>query len=103
MFLDIIPNDMADEVAIQLKIVLDHVFLAVIVQSFSRHCCLESSADEGLDPIACYRLPGTLITLTTVLESDTINHDFYFSSLMVPLIHLFYGKPKVIHQSINLL
>ena len=34
MFLDIIPNDMADEVAIQLKIVLDHVFLAVIVQSF---------------------------------------------------------------------
>ena len=34
MFLDIIPNDMVDEVAIQLKIVLDHVFLAVITQSF---------------------------------------------------------------------
>lgn len=28
------PSDMADEVAIQLKIVLDHVFLAVITQSF---------------------------------------------------------------------
>ena len=88
---------MADEEAIQLKIVLDHAILAVITQSFFQACCLKSSGDEGPDQIACYRLPGTLITLTTVLENATINHDFYFSSLMVSLIHLFYGKPKFIH------
>ena len=43
MFLDIIPNDdMADEVVIQLKIVLDHVFLAVITQSFFLTLLFES-------------------------------------------------------------
>mgnify|MGYP002628206138 FL=1 len=92
-FPESVRSDMADEAAIQLKTVLDYVFShshqPILIPSIAD---LKSSGDQGSDPVASWRLPGTAIELTTVLDSDTNNQNFYFSSYTVSSIHEMYEE-----------
>jgi MscS family membrane protein len=92
-FPESVRGDMADEAAIQLKTVLDYVFShshqPILIPSIAD---LKSSGDQGSDPVASWRLPGTAIELTTVLDSDTNNQNFYFSSHTVSSIREMYEE-----------
>ena len=92
-FPESVRSDMADEAAIQLKTVLDYVFShshqPILIPSIAD---LKSSGDQGSDPVASWRLPGTAIELTTVLDSDTNNQNFYFSSHTVSSIREMYEE-----------
>ena len=92
-FPESVRGDMADEAAIQLKTVLDYVFShsrqPILIPNIAD---LKSSGDQGSDPVASWRLPGTAIELTTVLDSDTNNQNFYFSSHTVSSIREMYEE-----------
>ena len=92
-FPESVRSDMADEAAIQLKTVLDYVFShsrqPILIPNIAD---LKSSGDQGSDPVASWRLPGTAIELTTVLDSDTNNQNFYFSTYTVSSIREMYEE-----------
>ena len=92
-FPESVRSDMADEAAIQLKHVLDYVFShshqPIIIPSIAD---LKTSSDDGSDPVTSWRIPGTAIELTTVLDSDTNNQNFYFASNTVSSIHEMYDE-----------
>jgi MscS family membrane protein len=92
-FPESVRSDMADEAAIQLKHVLDYVFShshqPIIIPSIAD---LKTSSDDGSDQVTSWRIPGTAIELTTVLDSDTNNQNFYFASNTVSSIHEMYDE-----------
>ena len=92
-FPESIRSDMTDEAAIQLKHVLDYVFShshqPINIPSIAD---LKSSDDGSSNPPASWRIPGTAIELTTLLDRDTNNKNYYFSSNTVSSIHEMYDK-----------
>ena len=78
-FPESIRSDMTDEAAIQLKHVLDYVFShshqPINIPSLDD---LKSSDDGSSNPPASWRIPGTAIELTTVIDRDTNNENYYF-------------------------
>ena len=92
-FPESVRSDLTEEAAIQLKHVLDYVFShshqPIIIPSLAD---LETSGDEGSDPVASWRIPGTAIELTTALDSNTNNQNFYFSTNTVSSIHDMYDE-----------
>jgi MscS family membrane protein len=92
-FPESIRSDMTDEAAIQLKHVLDYVFShshqPIIIPSIAD---LKLSDDDNSNPPASWRIPGTAIELTTVLDRDTNNENYYFSSNTVSSIHEMYDE-----------
>ena len=94
-FPESVRSDMADEAAIQLKHILDYVFShsnqPIIIPSIAD---LKTSSDDGSDPVTSWRIPGTAIELTTVLDSDTNNQNFHFASNTVSSIHEMYDEIK---------
>ena len=92
-FPESVRSDMADEAAIQLKHILDYVIShshqPIIIPSIAD---LKTSSDDGSDQVTSWRIPGTAIELTTVLDSDTNNQNFYFASNTVSSIHEMYDE-----------
>ncbi len=92
-FPESVRSDMADEAAIQLKHVLDYVFShghqKIVIPNIDD---LKTSADAGADSMSSWRIPGTAIELTTVIDNHTSNENFYFSSNTVASIHEMYEE-----------
>ena len=92
-FPESVRSDMADEAAIQLKHVLDYVFShshqPIIIPSIDE---LKSSDDGGSNSVKSWRIPGTAIELTTELDHDATNDNYYFSSNTVSSIHEMYDE-----------
>ena len=92
-FPESVRSDMADEAAIQLKHVLDYVFShshqKIVIPNIDD---LKTAADAGADSMSSWRIPGTAIELTTVIDNDTSNENFYFSSNTVASIHEMYEE-----------
>ena len=84
-FPESVRSDMADEAAIQLKHVLDYVFShshkPIVILSIGDLTL--SNDDSGSNPSASWRIPGTAIELTTVLDHDPNHENYYFSSSTV--------------------
>ena len=92
-FPESVRSDMADEAAIQLKHVLDYVFShshQPILMPNSAD--LKSSLDTSSNPVSSWRIPGTAIELTTDIERDSNNENFYFSSNTVSSIREMYDE-----------
>lgn len=83
--------DMAQEAALQLKQILDYVF-----SYSSGPISLPNSAEFRLlsntrgTPVSSWRLPGTAITLSTDIDNDPENSDFFFSADTVSRIGKMY-------------
>ena len=90
-----VRKEMADEAAIQLKHVLDYVFShshqPINIPSVAD---LRSSGDQGSNPVESWRIPGTAIELTSVLDGDANNENYYFSSNTISSIHEMYHEIK---------
>lgn len=101
-FSESVRSDMADEAAIQLKHVLDYVFShstkPIVIPSVDD---LDRSADDS-DSVKSWRIPGTAIVLTNVMEGNPLNENYYFSSHTVSSIRDMYdeiqGQP-IVNQS----
>jgi MscS family membrane protein len=93
LFSQSVRSDIADEAAIQLKNVLDYVFShshqKIVIRNLED---LKISADVGADLMSSWRIPGTAIELTTVIDNDTSNENFYFSINTVASIHETYEE-----------
>ena len=92
-FPESVRKDMADEAAIQLKIVLDYVF------THSRQSIhvpdqagMKDRNDLRSNPTSSWRIPGTAITLTSNLESESENESFYFSASTVSSVRSMYEE-----------
>ena len=70
-FPESVRHDMADEAAIQLKLVLDYVFThtlsPIVVPDLVR---MKELNDQRTTPTNSWRIPGTAITLTSELDGD---------------------------------
>ena len=99
-FPESVRKDMADEAAIQLKMILDYVF------THSRQpiripdqAGMKNRNDLRSNPTATWRIPGTAITLTSNLKDDLENESFYFSASTVASVRSMYEEirdlPKV--------
>lgn len=94
-FPESVRTDMADEAAIQLKHVLDYVFthsqrLIDIpdVEGMKRLNDKRTNAAES------WRIPGTAISLTSELDNDPDQQDFFFSEETVASISEMYQEVK---------
>ena len=80
-FPESVRGDMADEAAIQLKIVLDYVFAnsrePIHIPS---QAGMKNRNDLRSNPTASWRIPGTAIKLTSDIKGDPDNENFYFSA-----------------------
>lgn len=76
-----VRGDMADEAAIQLKHVLDYVLThssePIVVPDLA---AMKQLNDQRTNPSNAWQIPGTAITLSSVLESDKDNEQYFFSS-----------------------
>ena len=92
-FSESVREDMADEAAIQLKMVLDYVL------SNSREpihipdqAGMKNRNDSRSNPTASWRIPGTAITLTSDIKGDPENESFYFSASTVSSVRSMYEE-----------
>ena len=92
-FPESVRKDMADEAAIQLKIVLDYVFAnsrePIHIPS---QAGMKNRNDLRSNPTASWRIPGTAITLTSDIKADPDNENFYFSASTVASIRSMYEE-----------
>ena len=74
-----VRSDMSDEAAIQLKHVLDYVFThsrePIVIPGLADQKARQESGAEAIDS---WRIPGTAIELTRILEDNSNNDKFYF-------------------------
>ncbi|MFM1900717.1 MAG: hypothetical protein RLZZ216_1293 [Cyanobacteriota bacterium] len=102
-FPESVRTDMADEAAIQLKHVLDYVFT-------HSHRLIDIPDVEGMKRLndkrtnaaESWRIPGTAISLTSELDNDPDQQDFFFSEETVASISEMYQEVKgfpVVDQS----
>ena len=79
-----VRSDMSDEAAIQLKHVLDYVFThsrdPILIPGLAD---LKAREESGAEAIDSWRIPGTAIELTRILENYPNNDKFYFSTSTV--------------------
>jgi len=94
-FPESVRHDMADEAAIQLKLVLDYVFTHTLtpieVPDLVR---MKELNDQRTTPTDSWRIPGTAITLTSELDGDPENQIYFFSSETVQSIGKMYAEIK---------
>ena len=95
VFPESVRNDMADEAAIQLKLVLDYIFThgqtPLVVPDLAEMKVLN---DQRTTPTQSWRIPATAITLTSEIDDDPDNELFYFSPQTVRSIGKMYAEIK---------
>ena len=88
-----VRSDMSDEAAIQLKHVLDYVFThsrePIVIPGLADQKARQESGAEAIDS---WRIPGTAIELTRILENNSNNDKFYFSTSTVRAVSDMYGE-----------
>ena len=95
-----VRSDMSDEAAIQLKHVLDYVFThsrePIVIPGLAD---LKAREESGAEAIDSWRIPGTAIELTRILENNSNNDKFYFSTSTVHSVSDMYdeinGQPAI--------
>ena len=95
-----VRSDMSDEAAIQLKHVLDYVFThsrePIVIPGLADQKARQESGAEAIDS---WRIPGTAIELTRILENNSNNDKFYFSTSTVRAVSDMYdeinGQPPI--------
>lgn len=95
VFPESVRNDMADEAAIQLKLVLDYVLThsqkPLEVPDLEQMKVLNN---QRTTPTESWRIPGTAITLTAEIANDPGNESFYFAPETVQSIGDMYAEIK---------
>ena len=85
--------DMAEEAAIQLKHVLDYVFSHSLQPiDIPDAVGMKVINDRRTSPSESWRIPGTAITLTSILEDHPENENYLFSAETVAGVHEMYRE-----------
>ncbi len=93
VFPESVRLDMSEEAAIQLKHVLDYVFTHSLHSlSVPDAVAMKELNAKRTNPSDSWRIPGTAITLTTSLNGDPTNQEYFFSAETVSQIGEMYGE-----------
>ncbi len=94
-FPESVREDMAEEAAIQLKLVLDYVFTNSRQPIYiPDQAGMKDRNDERSNPTSSWRIPGTAITLTSDISGDKENERYYFSASTVKQIRSMYEEVR---------